>query len=521
MVLFEYLDILMFAALCGAILLGYPVTFTLMGIALLMALIGYWTGHFDASLLGALSQRIYGIMTNPVLIAIPVFVFMGAVLEKSRIAEDLLETMGRLFGSVRGGLAVSVVLVGALLAASTGIVGATVVAMGLIALPTMLNNGYDKRLAAGTVCTAGTLGQIIPPSTLLIILSDVMSNAYQQAQFAEGKFTVETISVGQTFAAALVPGLVLVVLYIAFIMITAYAKPKLAPALPKRDGQDVNRREVLQVLVPPILLIVAVLGSILGGVATPTEAASVGAVGAILLAAIRHSKPQHKKLVLIACAALGALALLAGLAPVRLQRGDLDGVDYLIGGVGVVLTLVVLVGLVRAFRTTGQAGILKDAATGTMTVSAMIFGTIIGANVFSLVFRGLGGDARIEEILTLMPGGADGALIFVMLLIFVLGFFLDFVEISVILLPIVAPALILMGHDPVWLSVLIAINLQTSFLTPPFGFSLFYLRGAAPPEVTTGTIYTGVLPFIGLQILGVAAIWMLPGLATALPAWLF
>lgn len=521
MFLFDYLDILMFAALCGAILLGYPVTFTLMGIALLMALIGFWTGHFDASLLGALSQRIYGIMTNPVLIAIPVFVFMGAVLEKSRIAEDLLETMGRLFGSVRGGLAVSVVLVGALLAASTGIVGATVVAMGLIALPAMLKNGYDKRLAAGTVCTAGTLGQIIPPSTLLIILSDVMSNAYQQAQFAEGKFTVETISVGQTFAAALVPGLVLVGLYIVFIMVVAYAKPTLAPALPKLEGQGTTRREVLQVLVPPILLIVAVLGSILGGIATPTEAASVGAVGAILLAAIRLSKPEHKRLVLISCVALGALALLAGLAPVRLQRGDLGAVDYTLGGIGVLLTLVVLVGLIRAFRTTGQAGILKQAATGTMTVSAMIFGTIIGANVFSLVFRGLGGDARIEEILTLMPGGADGALIFVMLLIFVLGFFLDFVEISVILLPIVAPALILMGHDPVWLSVLIAINLQTSFLTPPFGFSLFYLRGAAPPEVTTGTIYTGVLPFIGLQILGVAAIWMLPGLATALPAWLF
>ncbi|MDW3204135.1 MAG: TRAP transporter large permease subunit [Alphaproteobacteria bacterium] len=517
----DYLDVLMFAGLCLAILLGYPVTFTLIGIALLFALIGWSTGHFDTGLLGALSQRIYGIMTNPVLIAIPVFVFMGAVLEKSRIAEDLLEQMGRLFGSVRGGLAVSVVVVGALLAASTGIVGATVVAMGLIALPTMLANGYDKRLAAGTVCTAGTLGQIIPPSTLLIILSDVMSNAYQQAQFAEGKFTVETISVGQTFAAALVPGLVLVALYIAYIMVTAYLRPAMAPALRRVDDASDGKGGVMSVLIPPVVLIIAVLGSILGGIATPTEAASVGAIGAVLLAALRLGDARTRKLVLIGGGALAILAVLAGVAPVRLQRGDLDGGDYLIGAIGIVLTLVVLLALIKAFRTTGKAGILKDAATGTMTVSAMIFGTIIGANVFSLVFRGLGGDARIEEILTLMPGGADGALIFVMILVFVLGFFLDFVEISVILLPIVAPALILMGHDPVWLSVLIAINLQTSFLTPPFGFSLFYLRGAAPPEVTTGIIYAGVLPFIGLQALGVAAVWMLPGLATALPAWLF
>ncbi len=524
MALFDYLDVLMFAGLCLAILLGYPVTFTLLGVALFFALLGWLTGHFDAGLLGALSQRIFGIMTNPVLIAIPVFVFMGAVLEKSRIAEDLLEQMGRLFGSIRGGLAVSVVVVGALLAASTGIVGATVVAMGLIALPTMLANGYDKRLAAGTVCTAGTLGQIIPPSTLLIILSDVMSNAYQQAQFAEGKFTVETISVGQTFAAALVPGFVLVALYIAYIMAFAYLRPAMAPPLtrpPKVSGQDGAWGGVLGVLMPPIVLIVAVLGSILGGIATPTEAAAVGAVGAVLLAALRLGDARTRKLVLIGGAALAVLAVLAGVAPVRLQRGDLDGGDYAIGAIGIVLTLVVALALIKAFRTTGKAGILKDAATGTMTVSAMIFGTIIGANVFSLVFRGLGGDARIEEILTLMPGGADGALIFVMILVFVLGFFLDFVEISVILLPIVAPALILMGHDPVWLSVLIAINLQTSFLTPPFGFSLFYLRGAAPPEITTGTIYAGVLPFIGLQALGVAAVWLLPPLATALPAWLF
>ncbi len=514
----EHLDLLMVAALCGAILLGYPVTFTLFGVAFAFALAGWLTGAFDSGLLGALAQRIYGIMTNTVLIAIPMFVFMGAVLEKSRIAEDLLTRMGALFGPVRGGLAVSVVVVGALLAASTGIVGATVVAIGLIALPTMLRAGYDTRLAAGTVTTAGTLGQIIPPSTLLIILSDVVSNAYQQAQFAQGKFSVSTISVGQTFAAALLPGLVLVALYIVFILAAAFLRPSAAPPLAEPRG---SARDVLKVLLPPILLIVAVLGSILGGIATPTEAASVGAVGAVLLAAFRFGDARLRRWILAAGAALAALVLLAGLAPVRLQRHDLDVSDWIIGALGVVLAAVALPVLARSLLVTGRSGRLGDAATGTLTISAMIFGTIIGASVFALVFRGLGGDARIEQLLSLMPGGADGALVFVMILIFFLGFILDFVEISVILLPIVLPALIVMGHDPVWLSVLIAINLQTSFLTPPFGFSLFYLRGAAPPEVTTGAIYGGVLPFIGLQALGVAAVWFVPSLATALPAWLF
>ena len=515
---FEYLDLFMVVALCGAILLGYPVTFTLFGVAFVFALIGWLSGQFDSSLLGALAQRIYGIMTNTVLIAIPMFVFMGAVLEKSRIAEDLLTQMGTLFGPVRGGLAVSVVVVGALLAASTGIVGATVVAIGLIALPTMLRAGYDTKLAAGTVCTAGTLGQIIPPSTLLIILSDVMSNAYQQAQFAQGVFSVSTISVGQTFAATLLPGLVLVALYIVFILVIAVIRPDSAPSLPGNTGASAR---VLDVLLPPILLIVAVLGSILGGIATPTEAASVGAIGAVLLAAFRFGDPKFRRWVLVAGSALAMLAILAGMFPVRLQRQDLTAADWVVGALGIALVAVVLPVLLRSLVVAARKGNLSDAATGTMTISAMIFGTIIAASVFALVFRGLGGDARIEQVLTLMPGGADGALVFVMVLIFFLGFVLDFVEISVILLPIVAPALIIMGHDPIWLSVLIAINLQTSFLTPPFGFSLFYLRGAAPPEVKTGAIYAGVLPFIGLQALGVAAVWFAPSLATALPEWLF
>ncbi|SDU48401.1 TRAP transporter large permease subunit [Stappia sp. ES.058] len=513
------LDLLMFAALIGVILVGYPVSFTLAGIATLFAFLGYFTGQFDMSLLGALAQRVFGLMTNQVLIAIPLFVFMGVVLEKSRIAEDLLETAGRLFGSVRGGLGISVVLVGALLAASTGIVGATVVAMGLIALPAMLRNGYDPKLASGIVCTSGTLGQIIPPSTLLIILSDVMSNAYQQAQFREGKFTIDTISVGQVFAAALLPGLTLVGIYIVYLLIKAWLSPEAAPAM-KSLATKPSRLDVASAILPPVLLIVAVLGSILGGIATPGEAASVGAVGALLMASARLGGGSIK-LVTAGAVALALLAVLAGVHPVRLQRTDATALDWIIGGLASLLVLVALGAVIQALVRTFRADVLKPVMTSTLSVTAMIFATILTASVFSLVFRGLGGDTRVEEFLANMPGGPQGALFFVMALIFVLGFFLDFVEISVILLPLVAPVLIIMGHDPVWLSVLIAINLQTSFLTPPFGFSLFYLRGAAPKEITTGQIYQGVLPFIALQIAGIGLIWLLPSIATMLPKLIF
>ncbi|WP_425088809.1 TRAP transporter large permease [Stappia sp.] len=513
------LDLLMFAALIGAILIGYPVSFTLAGIATLFAFLGYFTGQFDMGLLGALAQRVFGLMTNQVLIAIPLFVFMGVVLEKSRIAEDLLETAGRLFGSLRGGLGISVVLVGALLAASTGIVGATVVAMGLIALPAMLRNGYDPKLASGIVCTSGTLGQIIPPSTLLIILSDVMSNAYQQAQFREGKFTIETISVGQVFAAALLPGLTLVGIYIVYLLIKAWLSPDAAPAM-KSLATKPSRMEVATAILPPVLLIIAVLGSILGGIATPGEAASVGAMGALLMASARLGAGSIK-LVIGGAVALGLLAVLAGVHPVRLQRTDATLFDWIVGGAASLLVLVAAAAVIQALVRTFRSGVLKPVMTSTLSVTAMIFATILTASVFSLVFRGLGGDLRVEEFLANMPGGPQGALFFVMALIFVLGFFLDFVEISVILLPLVAPVLIIMGHDPVWLSVLIAINLQTSFLTPPFGFSLFYLRGAAPKEITTGQIYQGVLPFIALQIGGIALIWLLPSIATLLPKLVF
>ncbi len=512
------LDLLMFAALIGAILLGYPVAFTIAGVATVFAVIGWATGDFSINLLGALGQRFFGILTNPVLTAIPLFVLMGVVLEKSRIAEELLETMGRLFGAMRGGLGVSVVLVGALLAASTGIVGATVVAMGLIALPAMLRNGYNPRLAAGSVATAGTLGQIIPPSTLLIILAEVMSSAFQQAQFEMGRFSVETISVGQTFAAALVPGLLLVAIYVGYILGRAWLIPGDAPAM-ARTPEPVPLGRILAAIAPPVILIVAVLGAILGGVASPNEAASVGAVGAILLAGLRQG--ARPWVIYLGAAALGLLALAAGLAPVRPQRSDAGPAVFALAAVYGGLALVGLAAVLSALWALVRQRLMVPALSQTVTVTAMIFATILMASFFSLVFVGLGGERRVVAILEALPGGATGALIFAMLFVFVLGFFLDFVEISVILLPLLIPPLILMGHDPIWLAVLIAVNLQTSFLTPPFGFSLFYLRGAAPPEVTTGMMYRGVLPFIALQALAVLMIWALPGIATWLPRAVF
>ncbi|MFW5833598.1 MAG: TRAP transporter large permease [Pseudomonadota bacterium] len=516
----QNLDLLLFLALCGLLLLGYPVTFTLAGLAVLFAGIGVALDAFDLVLLGALAQRTFGIMTNDVLLAIPLFVFMGVVLERSRIAEELLEEMGHLFGGRPGGLAVSVMLVGALLAASTGIVGATVVTMAMIALPTMLRHGYAKGLAAGSVCTAGTLGQIIPPSTMLIILAEVMSTAFQQAQYAQGLFSIRTISVGQVFAAALVPGFVLVVLYVAFILLVAAWRPRLAPAMPYTAKVDIIR--LLAVLVPPIVLIVAVLGSILGGIATPTEAAAVGAVGALMLAGLRlSSSVWTRAAVVLALVSIVAMLVLTAQVDLRLGRTSPSADEVFWVQVAAGLTAVVGSGILVCVVQAWRLGVLVSVVTRTMTITSMIFATIIGASLFALVFRGLGGDARIEGLLTAMPGGPEMALLFVMLLVFLLGFFLDFVEISIILLPITTPALLLMGIDPIWLAVLIAINLQTSFLTPPFGFSLFYLRGAAPPEVTTVALYRGVIPFILLNLLGILVIYLFPPLATWLPGVLF
>ncbi|MEM6678187.1 MAG: TRAP transporter large permease subunit [Pseudomonadota bacterium] len=512
------LDLLMFAALIAAILSGFPAAFSIAGVAVIFAYLGWATGAMDIGLLGALGQRVFGLLSNEVLIAIPLFVVMGAILERSRIAEHMLETMGRLFGRLHGGLAVSVVLVGALLAASTGIVGATVVAMGMIALPAMLRAGYDPRVSAGVVCTAGTLGQIIPPSTLLIILSDVMSNAWQQAQYEQGKFAVQALSVGQVFASAFVPGLMLVTLYLAYIALRGLLRPGDMP--PVGEGAPLpDIGAILQAILPPVILILAVLGAILGGVATPTEAASVGAVGALMMAGFRLGR--WRAAILTGAVALVTLAILAGPLPVRLQRSDLGAGDMALGALYIALAVVGVAGVALALVSALRERLLAEAVEATATMTAMIFATIIAAGVFSLVFVGLGGEERVAGILAAMPGGPMGALLFSMAFLFVLGFFLDFVEIAVIVLPLIVPQLILMGHDPIWLGVLIAINLQTSFLTPPFGFSLFYLRGAAPPEVTTAQIYAGVAPFIGLQIIGIALIWLVPTLATWLPSVLF
>ena len=452
----ELLPLALFAVVVLGLLAGYAVAPTLAGVALLFAFGGAAFGVFDLRDLGFLPSRLFGIVTNQTLVAVPLFVLMGVTLERTRIAEALLENLGAVLGSVRGGLGLAVTAVGMLLAASTGIVGATVVTMGLLALPTMLRQGYDPKLAVGTICATGTLGQIIPPSIALVLLGDVLSSAYQQAQLAQGVFSPRTVSVGDLFAGALLPGLVLVGLYLAYIATTTALRPERAPVA-AAEGR-IALGPLLRSVAPPLALIVVVLGSILAGFATPTEAAGVGAGGALLLAA------GHRAL---------------GLA------------------------------------------VLRDICTATLKTTSMVFFILIGASVFSLVFRGYGGDELVRAVFADMPGGVVGATLIVMLVVFCLGFILDFIEITYVVVPIVAPVLLAMGLDPVWLGVLIAVNLQTSFLTPPFGFALFYLRGVAPPTVATGDIYRGVVPFIGLQLLLLAVLAAVPGLATWLPTVLY
>ena len=397
-------------------------------------------------------------MTNEVLVAVPLFIFMGAILERSKIAEALLETMGQLFGTMRGGLAISVVIVGALLAASTGVVGATVVTMGLLSLPAMMRAGYDPKLATGVICASGTLGQIIPPSVILIFVGDLLMGANQLAAQKTGK-PLDPVSVGDLFAGAFLPGISLVVLYILYILVLAVVRPSELPGPGdgRRKRASLGRRFV-RALIPPLLLIVAVLGSILGGLATPTEAASIGAIGSMVLAAFN-----------------------------------------------------------RAF----SFKILLAAMRNTAVISALVFGIVLGVSVFSLVFRGLGGEHLVEQVLVDVPGGAFGAVMAVMVVMFVLGFFMDTIEIVLIVVPITAPVIIAMGVNPVWLGVMIGVNLQTAFLTPPVGFALFYMRAVAPASITTGDIYRGIIPFVCLQIAAIAILWMAPQLATWLPKVVF
>jgi tripartite ATP-independent transporter DctM subunit len=457
----ETLAVAMVLAVCALLLVGYPVAFTLAGVSLGFAGLGTALGIMDFALLGALPARIFGIMTNDVLLAIPLFIFMGVMLERSRIAEELLETMGRLFGRLPGGLGVSVIVVGVLLAAAKGVVGATTVTMGLIVLPTMLRHGYDKALAAGTVAATATLAQIFPPATVLVLLGDQLSNSYQAAQLAKGNFAPQTVTVADLFAGAIAPALVLVLLYLLYVVAVAVVRPKKSPAIAADPAAPVGAAfgaRLISALVAPFALILAVLGSILAGIATPTEAASVGAVGAILL----------------------------------------------------------------AMRKAGAKGLLLPVMIRTTQITSMIFVILVGATVFSLVFRGLGGDGLVARTLTNLPGGVAGAVLAVMVAVFLLGFVMDAFEIIFVVVPIVAPVLLQMpGVDPVWLGIMLAVNLQTSYMHPPLGPTLFYLRGVAPPEVTTRDIYLGIIPFVLIQLAMLIALWFAPGLATSLPHRLY
>ncbi len=516
----EYLALVMFGVTILVMMLGFPVAFTLAGLALGFAWIGAELGVFRIAQLNFLPQRVWSIVTNSVIVAAPLFIFMGLVLERARLAEDMLIAMARLFGPRPGGFLIATSVVGALMAASTGIVGATVVTMGLLALPVMMRHGYNAAAACGAICAAGTLGQIIPPSIVLVFLGDFLTLANQQANLALGTPTARSVGVTDLFAGALVPGLMLVGLYILLQLAVAFTTPAKAPPVPAEaiaaGSGESEARLLLRALVAPVLLIVAVLGSILGGVATPTEAAGVGAVGALMLAGWKRA--PHLRWVFVAglLAAGGVLVLIAGF-DLRLGRSAPPLTDRLAVVAAMGLVAVMGAALLTAAFVTFRAGDLMNVTFRTARITAMIFTVLIGATLFTLVFRGLGGEALIRDFLASLPGGLTGAMLFTMVLMFVLGFFLDFLEIIFILVPILCPALIILGADPVWLGVMIAVNLQTSFLTPPFGFALFYLRGVAPPGVHTLDIWRGVLPYIGLQLAALALIAAFPALATWLP----
>ena len=451
----EVMSLLLLTTVCAGMLIGFPVAWTLAGIAMLFAFLGAAVGVFDVIFLTAIPSRFFGVMSNEVLVAVPLFVFMGVMLERSKIAEDLLQTMGQCFGKLRGGLGISVTLVGMLMAASTGIVGATVVTMGLLSLPSMLRAGYDHKLACGTICASGTLGQIIPPSIALVILGDTLAGTYMESQLASGNYDIQPFSVIDLFAGALLPGLVLVALYTVWLIFIAVIRPNTCPAY-YEEGISFRTLavQIVKALLPPAFLVVAVLGAILGGLATPTEAASFGGVGAILLAVSKR----------------------------QLNRE-----------------------------------VLTDVLHTTTRISAMVFGILLGASLFSLTFRGFGGDVMVQNFLNSLPGGFTTAMVVVMLVMFLLGFVLDFIEIVFIVVPIVAPALLVAGISPVWLGVMMAVNLQTSFLTPPFGWALFYLRGVAPDQIRTAEIYKGVAPFVVIQLISLGVLAYFPELATWLP----
>ncbi|MFZ1431561.1 MAG: TRAP transporter large permease subunit [Geminicoccaceae bacterium] len=455
----ELLALGLFVAICVALMLGFPVAFTLAGLSLLVAGLGHLLGHFDLVFFLSLAPRYFGVMLNETLVAVPLFIFMGFVLERSRIAEDLLRTLGVLFGGRPGGLGYAVVVVGAILAASTGVVGAVVITMSLISLPTMLRAGYDPRLATGVIGASATLAQIIPPSTVLIFVADLLQGVNQTAQLRLGNLAPEPVSVGDLFAGAFLPGLLLVVMFLLWVAVRAWRDPSSCPPLVVPEAERLAlRRGVVVALLASALLIVSVLGSILTGLATATESASLGALGAVLFTALR-----------------GRLSF----------------------------------------------DLVREACLRTALTSSMIFTILLGASLFSLVFRGLGGEALVEEALRAMPGGAVGAMAVFMAVMFVLGFFLDTFEIIFIMVPIFGPPLIVLGCDPLWLGVMIGLNLQTSFLTPPFGATLFYLRSAAPPSITTADIWWGSVTPTWLQLAALLLVWVFPALATWLPRLVF
>lgn len=515
----------MFTVLVGFLLTGFPVAFTLAGTGLLFGGIGYATGVLDPSFLEILPNRLFGnVVRNELLFAVPLFVAMGVMLEKSNVAEELLESMGKLFGTLRGGLGISVTIVGALLAASTGIVGATVVTMGLLSLPTMMRRGYSTSLATGSIAAAGTLGQIIPPSIVLILLADVMSNAWQQAQLNAGLFSPIPMSAGELFAGALIPGLMLVGMYILYQVAMAVLKPESCPAMPVDEAERTSGfyKRLFLALLPPLVLIIAVLGSILTGIATPTEAASVGAIGAILLGAARMGRTMQR-IVIGTLVAVTAMLVISTSFDLRMTREAIPTSDAIAFGATIILSALFGAGLVSALWKTHKSGVLSEVMRSTVRISTMIYAILIGASLFSLVFRGVGGDEIIEEMLHNLPGGQFTAILLVMILMFVLGFFLDFIEITFVVVPVVAPALLAMDgtYGPIWLGVLMAMNLQTSFLTPPFGFALFYLRGVVPEHIPTTAIYKGVIPFVFIQIGALVLITLYPELVTWLPDLLF
>jgi len=440
----EIIPLLLLVLICLALLFGYPVAFTLSGVSILFALICIPFGIFDESILKSIPLRIFGIMNNVTLLAVPLFIFMGTVLERSGIAAKMLENMALAFKNIRGGLSISIIAVGALLAASTGIVGATVVTMGLMSLPVLVQQGYKKDFSSGLVASTGTLGQIIPPSIALVLLGDVMSNAYQRAQNNMGIFSQQTVTVGDLFIGAIVPGIMICLGYLIYTIYQNYKNPNI---LFDPEANSASFKDIFKTLALPLLLIILVLGSIIAGIATPTEASAIGAMGALLIVLINR-------------------------------------------------------GLTFDF--------IKEASQKTAIVSTMIFTILIGASIFSLIFRGVGGDDLIDLIFGSLPGGPYTALIFVLMFVFLLGFILDFIEICYVIVPLVAPPLLMMGFDPVWLAILLAINLQTSFLTPPFGFSLFYLRSVADESIKTSEIYQGVIPFIIIQLLVLVTVLLVP-----------